>query len=168
MVLDVYTVKSGYDTGLDVKELTIEDFATGDKNNFTPDKLRLIASRLKSDNYKCFGIIEDQKLIYSTWISFGILTLPNGDRFKLNDDEGLLEDSYCDPIARGRGLHSKMNFFRIMKFKEAGTKYIIAIVLDGNTPAMKVQLKSGFKEINTFYSGKIFGRNFSTLKRHKI
>ena len=38
----------------------------------------------------------------------------------------------------------------------------------GNVPAMKVQMKSGFKEIGVFYVGRILGMKFCTLKKQKM
>ena len=144
------------------KELNITDFETGDKNIFNANKLKLIRERLESSNYKAYGIIENNELIYSTWISYGYLTLPNGMKFAMDEKESLLEDSYCSVKARGRGFHSQMNIFRIQKIKQDGKNRVIAIVLDGNTPAMKVQKKSGFKEAFSFKSGYILGKPFTT------
>ena len=48
---------------------------------------------------------------------------------------------------------------------ELGKDRVLAIVLDGNVPAMKVQLKSGFEELGVFYLGKIFGIKFCSLKK---
>jgi len=86
----------------------------------------------------------------------------------LADDEGLLEDSYCAPSARGRGIHGKMNIFRIKKLYEFGKKKVIVIILDGNTPAMKVQLKNGFEDLGTFYNGYFLGFKVNTLKKEKF
>lgn len=147
------------------EDLTLSDFKTGDAARLTPSKIRIINQRLNSPNYKCFGIIEHGELLYSTWVALNQITLPNGMVTPLNDDEALLEDSYCEPKARGRHFHSEMNYFRMNYLTSIGKKTIITIVLDGNTPAMKVQQKCGFRAITTFYSGKLFGRAFSTLKK---
>ena len=48
-----------------------------------------------------------------------------------------------------------------------GRNRVIAIVLDGNIPAMKVQIKSGFEELGVFYTIKIFGIKFCTLNKRK-
>lgn len=153
-----------------VKELRYEDFVLGNKSEFHTKKLDLIKERLSDPNYKAYGIIENGRLIYSTWISIERLGLPVRLKNPINllPQEGLLEDSYCDPIARGRGLHSKMNNFRIQKLKEFGKTKVLALVLNGNTPAFKVQLKSGFKELGSFYCGKILWMNFATLKKEKF
>ena len=157
----------GFD--LPVKELTYEDFLKGNKTNFNEKKLAIIRARLQDKNYKCYGIIENDVLIYSTWFSTERLGLSvNTKPIYLSPNEGLLEDSYCDPIARGRGLHSKMNFYRIKKLYELGKDRVIAIVLDGNIPAMKVQLKSGFEELGVFYNGYFLGFKVNTLKKEEF
>lgn len=157
----------GFD--LPVKELTYEDFLKGDKSVFSGKKLDLVKNRLQDPYYKAYGIIENNRLIYSTWISLKQLglTIKLKDPIVMASDEGLLEDSYCDPIARGRGLHGKMNNYRIKKLYELGKRRVIALVLDGNTPALKVQKKCGFEELGTFYCGYLFGQNYLTLKKSK-
>ncbi len=154
------------DFTLPVKELTFEDFLSGDKTVFHGDKLDLIKTRLEDKNYRCYGIVENGELVYSTWISIERLDLSVNTRpIFLLPNEGLLEDSYCAPSARGRGLHGKMNFFRIKKLHELGKDRVLVIVLDGNVPAMKVQLKSGFEELGTFYNGYFMGIKINTLKK---
>ena len=86
----------------------------------------------------------------------------------LMPNEGYLEDSYCDPAARGRGMHGKMNNYRIKKIYESGRNRVIAIVQDGNIPALKVQAKSGLEEIGTFWHGYVFGIKINTLKKEKF
>lgn len=157
----------GFD--LPVKELTYEDFLKGNKTTFNEKKLAIIKARLQDKNYKCYGIIENDVLIYSTWISLERLGLSvNTKPIYLFPHEGLLEDSYCDPIARGRGLHGLMNFFRLKKLYELGKTTVLAMVVDGNTPAMKVQLKSGFEDLGTFYNGYLFGFKINTLKKERF
>lgn len=157
------------DFNLDVKELTYEDFMKGDPTVFHGNKMVLYKQRFADNTYKAYGIIENDRLVYSTWISFHRMGMSvETHAVYLADNEGYLEDSYCDPIARGRGLHSRMNNYRIKKIFEAGRNRVIAIVQEGNTPAFKVQYKSGLEEIGTFYHGKIFGIKFNTLKKEKF
>lgn len=154
---------------LPVKELTYEDFLKGDKTVFHGKKLELIKNRLQDSNYKCYGIIENGRLIYSTWFSLERLGLSvNTKPIYLLPNEGLLEDSYCDPIARGRGLHSMMNYYRIKKLYELGRNRVLGMVLEGNTPAFKVQFKSGMEDLGTFYNGYLFGIKINTLKKEKF
>lgn len=153
---------------LNVKKLKLEDFYFADPNIFTPDKLDLYKKRFQDDSYQAYGIIENDRLVYSTWISLKRMGMPIEIKpIYLNENEGYLEDSYCDPIARGRGIHGKMNYYRIKKIYEAGKNQVIAIVQHGNKPAFKVQFKTGFEEIGTFYQGKIFGIKFNTLNKKK-
>lgn len=151
----------------EVKELDYNDFLLGDKTIFKGDKLDLIKERCNDDTYKAYGIIKDNHLIYSTWISLEKLGLPIKTNFKLNKDEGLLEDSYTHPSERGKGLHGKMNYYRLSKLYELGKTKCVAIVLNGNKPAFKVQFKSGFRELGFFYAGKVLGLSFTTLNKEK-
>ena len=152
-----------------VKELTYEDFLKGNKQVFSGTKLAFIKERLNDSNYKAYGIIENDYLIYSTWVSLRKLGLSvDTKEILLAEDEGLLEDSFCDPKARGRGIHGAMNWWRIRKLYELGKRRVLAIVLDGNTPAMKVQTKCGFKDYGTFYNGYLFGIKVNTLNKEKF
>ena len=156
------------DFDLDVLPLTIDMVFCGDKSVFCGAKLELYKKRLQDPAYHGYGIMENGKLIYSTWFSTENLGLPIiTKKIPLMSNEGLLEDSYCAPSARGRGLHGKMNYFRIKKLHELGKDRVIAIVLDGNIPAMKVQMKSGFEELGVFYLGRILGIKFCTLNKAK-
>ncbi len=156
----------GFD--INVQPLSLEMVLHGDQSVFRGEKLELYKKRLKDPAYHGYGIMENGKLIYSTWFSTENLGLPIiTKKIPLMSNEGLLEDSYCAPSARGRGLHGKMNFFRIKKLHEISKDRVIAIVLDGNVPAMKVQMKSGFEELGIFYLGRIFGVKFCTLKKGK-
>lgn len=154
---------------LPVKELSFDDFTKGDQSVFTRKKLEVYKKRCADPTYKAYGILDNGKLVYSTWVSLKNLGQSVETRhYDLTIDEGLLEDSYCAPEARGKGYHSKMNYYRIKKIYETGRHRVVAIVLDGNTPAMKVQIKSGFKELGTFYSGYILGIKFNTLRKEKF
>lgn len=155
---------NGFD--LTVHPLTLNMILAGDKNVFRGEKLELYKQRLQDPAYHGYGIMENGKLIYSTWFSTENLGLPLiTKRIPLLPNEGLLEDSYCAPEARGRGMHGKMNFYRLQKLHELGKDRVLGMVLDGNVPAMKVQLKSGMEDLGVFYLGKIFGIKFCTLKK---
>lgn len=170
LIIDINRVNKQLENfELPVKELTFEDFLKGNKDVFQGRKLAFIKERLKDPNYKAYGIIEDDYLIYSTWISLKKLGLSvDTKEILLAQDEGLLEDSFCDYKARGRGIHGKMNWWRIRKLYELGKRKVIAIVLDGNTPAFNVQMKCGFKEYGTFYNGYVFGFKVNTINKEKL
>ena len=170
LVIDIDKVNKqleGFD--LPIRELKYEDFLKGNKQVFAGAKLAFIKERLKDPDYKVYGIIENDYLIYSTWVSLRKLGLSvDTKEILLSEDEGLLEDSFCDPIARGRGIHGKMNWWRIRKLYELGKRRVIAIVLDGNAPAFKVQTKCGFKDLGTFYNGYFLGFKVNTLDKAKF
>lgn len=160
----VNTILKDFD--LPIKELEYNDFLKGDPIVFKGAKMEHYKKRFLDDTYKAYGIFENGRLIYSTWISYHRvgMTIETKPVYLL-PNEGYLEDSYCDPIARGRGLHGKMNNYRIKKIYEAGRDRVIAIVQEGNTPALKVQLKCGFEDLGTFTHGTILGIKFNTLKK---
>ena len=72
----------------------------------------------------------------------------------LQENEALLEDSFCDSKYRGKGYHSKMNLFRLNVMLNNNIDYVLVLVLKENTPALKVQVKSGFKikEVIKYYN----------------
>jgi hypothetical protein len=146
----------------DVRLLTIEDFnLCVHVNQVMKDRYQL---RLKSGYYDVYGIFKDNMLVYYSWISFKNIGLPFGfnEKTPLLKNEALLEDSFCDPKYRGRGFHAKVNILRLKRMLEKGKSKAIAIVLKGNAPAVKVQLKSGFK-----LKGKIFLIKVFSMKRIK-
>lgn len=141
----------------DVIELQINDFEKSQQ--FTNEKLNLYQKRFDSKDYSCYGIKCGNELIYSTWISWKKLSYPTffNQTQILQTSEALLEDSYCNPNYRGKGYHSKMNLYRINQIMKSGKSKVLALVLKENTPALKVQVKSGFKiykEINLLRIGR--------------
>ena len=83
----------------------------------------------------------------------------------LQENEALLEDSFCDSKYRGRGYHSKMNLFRLNVILGKDIKTAIVLILKENTPALKVQVKSGFKIKEVIKYSNIL--NKSRIKRIK-
>ena len=144
-----------------------EDFLKADKAILTRAKLQSVEKRLNDGNHIAYGIFENSKLVYSTWIAFNEMSLPISKSYPLKEYQGYLEDSYCSIEARGKGYHSIMNMFRIKEIFSRNKTEIIVIVLDGNVPAMKTQLKSGFKNLGYFYCGKVLGFEVSTLKKEQ-
>lgn len=154
-------------TSYQIISLQFEHFLTGDQNTFNKEKLNLIKIRLLDENYRAYGILVNDKLVYSTFISLKKLGLPISSDIDLNQDEGLLEDSYCHPNYRGKGLHKLMNNYRLNELLNLGKKKCIAIVMEGNLPALKVQQSYGFRPLGYFYVGKILGYSFNTLNKKK-
>ena len=170
-LIKTYLIKAHY-LRLNIDPARLKDLMSGfdlEVNVFKGAKMELYKQRFQDPTYKAYGIIENGRLVYSTWISYhrmgmSIETKP----VYLAPNEGYLEDSYCDPIARGRGLHGRMNNYRIQKIWESGRNRVIVIVQHGNTPAIKVQFKSGLEEIGSFYHGHILGKKVNTLKKEKF
>lgn len=148
----------------DVKELSWKDLQ--DYSDFNQDKLELYRKRYESEEYSCYGIIEDNRIVYSTWISWKSMNYPTSFNITdtLKDDEALLEDSYCHPDYRGKGFHSKMNIYRLYKISERGIDNVLGLVLVENTPALKVQYKSGFKIYKNITLRKKFGKTYFKIK----
>ncbi|MAB95073.1 MAG: hypothetical protein CMC98_03095 [Flavobacteriales bacterium] len=152
-----------------VQELNYEDFLLGDPNEFTPRKLKIIKERLYDNSYRCYGFIDNNTLAYSTWISLKKIGIPIvKESINLLDNEGFLEDSYCHPLYRGKGLHSKFNLYRMMKIHKLGKKNCLVFVFKGNVAALKVQQKYGFIDLGYFRVGKILGFTFNTLNKKKM
>ena len=132
-----------YDTSL-VKSLTLTDFDYCDF--LSGEKKLLFKKRLESLDYKAFGVFQDMKLVYYSWVSFNSISLPFNFKktIPLDETEALLEDSFCDPNYRGLGYHGMVNIVRLKTVLETGRKNAVVTVLAGNKPAIRVQKKSGF------------------------
>ena len=162
-------IKQFKDTCLpQVKLLCYEDFLLGDKDNFTNSKLNIIKQRLEDDSYLPYGILENNELIYSCWISLNKFeTLGGVINNNLEHDEGLLLDAYCSPKARGRGLHNSMNAYRIWQLYRKSKSKAIVVVLTENKPAYKSQIKVGFKTAFTYTVIIIWGKIFTNFSKKK-
>ena len=150
------------DPNLDIKKLELNDIYTGDQEVFNPKKIDLVKKRLSSDNSHGYGILDQGRLIYSTWISTDkiVFKSPVYKIIQISPNQAILEDSYCHPDFRGQGLHSKMNLFRLKKIKEMGFTEAIAIVVKENKPALKTQIKSGFVIKKKLWLVNFFGRAY--------
>ena len=147
----------------DVKTLNLEDFEFCDL--ITNQKKELYKNRFSSGNYVAIGIFKNQKLVYYSWISWNYIGYPFGfKKTKMELSDALLEDSFCDPRYRGLGFHGKVNIVRLKMILEKGKKNVLAIVLIGNKPAIKVQLKSGFIQTKTIVLRKIFSNSNTIIK----
>tara|TARA_B110000091_G_C13733811_1_gene440224 strand:- start:203 stop:826 length:624 start_codon:yes stop_codon:yes gene_type:complete len=127
-----------------------------DSNLFDKNKKQLFKQRFESKDYSCFGIKSENEICYFTWISWKFMNYPSIFNIQetLQENEALLEDSFCDSKYRGRGYHSKMNLFRLNVILGKDIKTAIVLILKENTPALKVQVKSGFKikEVIKYYN----------------
>lgn len=148
-----------------VTKLSYDNFLIGDKSEFNDQKLSIYTERFKDDFYSAYGIIVEGKLAYSSWISLNKLGLPaDCNDILLQPDEGYLEDDYCDPEFRGKGIHTQMLWFRLNELLSVGKKYAVITIADGNMPALKAAYKCGFKSLGTFYCGKLLGYKLISSK----
>lgn len=155
------------DFDLNFKELTYDDFLLGYKSVFCGKKMDLIKQRFNDPTYKAYGIVENGILVYSGWISLEKFGMPVKSNFKLKSTEGYSEDDFCHPSFRGRGMYGKMILFKLAKLYEFGKTECLAIVFEGNTSALKAQIKSGARDLGYFYIVKIFGIPFVALDKKK-
>ena len=149
----------------DVQEFFYMDIK--DSNLFDKNKKQLFKQRFESKDYSCFGIKSENEICYLTWISWKFMNYPSIFNIQetLQENEALLEDSFCDSKYRGRGYHSKMNLFRLNVMLNNNIDCVLALVLKENTPALKVQVKSGFKIKEVIKYSNIL--NKSRIKRIK-
>lgn len=145
-------------TGYVIRKLTFEDFLKGDTTNFTDRKLADIKKRLIDKTYIPYGIVINNKLAYSAWISLDKLPLPYNFELKLNENEGALLDDYCMPEFRRKGLHSYVLNFRLNQLYKHGKSQSIVVILTSNNPALKAETKAGFKIKKKFIILKILNK----------
>lgn len=152
-----------------VKNLTYDDFLLGDETVFTVQKLGVIKDRLKDNSYQAYGVVENNVLLYSCWIYTGNVMFPSPSvSCSLKNDECLLMDAYCNPLARGKGLHKKMNAYRCLVAVKLGRPNCIGIVVRGNTPACKVQEKSGLHVLFDYYVLDFFGKQITNFYKKRL
>lgn len=152
-----------------VKKLSYSDFLLGEKSIFNEKKLNLIKCRFSQENdYVAYGIVENNMLLYSCWIGLKYFETSSAIvSDKLKEDEFLLLDAYCNPLARGRGIHTSMNAYRCMKAMELGRFVCVAVVLKENIPAKKVQKKCGLDIAFKYYVLKVFGKSYTNFFKKK-
>ena len=103
---------------LQVRQLSYSDFLCGNRDFYTETKLDLYKKRIDDPNYVPYGIVENNRLVYSCWMSINRIGLPIEVKpIYLSSNEGYLEDDYCDTLVRGRGIHSKMMLYQIKQQK---------------------------------------------------
>lgn len=156
--------KYSYD---DVQELNLNDFKNADPEIFNKKKLELIQSRFESGKFLCYGIVIDSTLVYSFWITSYKGNFPT--KYKksilLDKNEGFLEDAYCQPAYRKSGLHSKMTLYNLLQLHKLGKVKNIVLVLSENRPALKAQIKSGFKKEKKIIFISIFKKSYCIEKQ---
>lgn len=161
---DIQNRLANYDYS-DVQSLTLKDFDCCDY--LDDNKKTLYKERFESGDYDVYGIFKDEILVYYSWISYKYIGLPFGfnEKIPLLESEALLEDSFCDPRYRGKGYHGKVNILRLKTILDKGKNKVVVTVLKGNTPAIKVQLKSGFTISKNIILSKMFSK--MNIKHYK-
>lgn len=168
-IVNKETLINVFNNSVNVRHLSYNDFLLGDKDYFTNKKLQLIKDRLQNDNYIPYGIINNKKLIYSYWLlTKGSTIISPHINYHLRNDEFLLLDAYCTPSARGNGLHATVSAYLCLEANQMGKTKGIVIVVKGNIPAQKVQLKCGLNMIFDYYVLTIFGKTFTNFYRQKL
>lgn len=127
------------------KELSYDDFLLGNVREFNDTKLKIISNRFgRVDVYRPFGVVYDDKLIYSCWIyDKNELILSYNTRLPM-EYQALLMDDFCDPQYRGNGIHTMMNFYRLKVLYSSGKSKVAVLVHSYNKPALKSQINAGF------------------------
>ena len=128
----------------------------------------LFKTRFQSGTYSCFGIKDNAKVVYYTWISWKHMSYPvmfnlSGN---LRENEALIENSFCDPSHRGKGYHSKMILFSLCEMAKQKKKKALVLILKENRPALKAQKKSDFSIVKKIVLTKV--GNWKRIKEKVI
>ncbi|MEC9303054.1 MAG: hypothetical protein VYD59_01270 [Bacteroidota bacterium] len=150
-----------------VKKITLKDFDTF--SGLTQSRKELYKKRLDEGSYLVFGIFNNNKLVYYSWVSLKNIGLPFGfqNKIKLDGNQALLEDSFCDADFRGQGYHSKVNIVRQRAILDSGRTEAKVLVVKDNIPAIKTQLKSDFILTSKIVLKKIFKKEYIRTQKIK-
>lgn len=151
MTLDLSNEKIYSNTNdiCDIKKLSLEEFEIGDSRYFTEEKLCVYRKWMKDGTHIPYGIVKNNKLIISGWLSLEKIYIGGVER-DLQSNEGLILDVYCHPDYRGMGYQGKMNRYMFDMLKEFGKQKAVVLTLRLNVPAYKSMYKSGFR-LNKVY-----------------
>lgn len=133
-----YSVKTPYK----VIELKLDDFFKGDLEFCTLKKMNKYKKWFQDPNRKSYGVIINDELAYSSWISFKDIEITNKTKLNKFDNYALLQDAYTNRKYRGIGLHNYVNLYRLKMIFEYGKTKAIGIVRTKNIPALKTQNNS--------------------------
>lgn len=149
------------------QKLTLDDFNLAYKPIFNEKKMQVIKERFNyQDLYTAYGIIYDNKLIYSSWIYKKELILSYNTRVPMKQDALLLDD-FCHPLYRGKGIHTMMIFYRLKALHSAGEKNIAVLVRTYNIKALKAQIKAGFSISKKIIIIKCFNKIYTSSQTIK-
>lgn len=149
-----------------VKQLSFEDFLLGDRNIFTTEKLDVIKKRYKKGGYTAYGLILNNKLVYSCWVADHEIEIQSKSPFReLALEESLLLDTYCSPNYRGRGIQKAFVAYCLLQISKNEKKHrVIVTTIVENKPSTLSYINSGFRIIfryKTFSIGHFSWNNFN-------
>lgn len=152
--------------GWGMQHLTLQDFERyGDIDWFTGKKLEHIKTLLKFPTENtCFGIIQNEQLICSGWLSLYYLDW-GGGRLLLPNKVGYLWDTYTNPALRGNGFHGKLIKYRLYQLSVKEYEKAYSTVAVYNKASYKGFRRNGFTKKQLFFTYKFWnGKRKTTLK----
>lgn len=145
--LDEHLMISDFDYSK-IKRLEYNDFMKGDKSYITSSKLKIYSEWFKDPTMEAYGIIENDKLIISSWISYKKMFFQK-NFYDLPLDSALLLDSWCHIDYRRKGYHQIMTNYRVRKIQEKGKVRAVTLVRKDNIPSIKTLSFFKFATVNT-------------------
>lgn len=128
-----------------------------------PQRDSRIARRLAEGLEIGLGVELGGRLVYDTWIRPGAYLEPNtGLRLDPGPRGGVLLDSWTDPAARGRGLHSAMLERRLHEAGALGLERLEGLVFASNRPALRAQRDGGAEALKWYIRRRLFGLAWTT------
>ena len=171
MDLDDYTPYD-YSNAITAQRLTYEDFENSiNGHNYldiSESKRKLIYERFKKGGYIAFGVLNNNELVYASWLSLDELEIPGNGIIKIKENECFFLDDYCATHMRRHGIHKVASAERIQTAKNRGKKKASIVVLKENRPALKTQIDFGFKKCFSFYYIEFFKWNKSNFLKQYI
>ena len=154
------------DEAITIRELTLADYDNQRWRDTYIDekKLDLYKHRLSDPLAHAYGAFVEGKLACSCWIYEGRLIISEEIQMPLAVNDVLFFDDYCDSNYRRRGLHNKLNKYRVLESKRLGAKKCYVIVYSYNKPALRSQQNIGMHIERSFYVFKWGKINYCTLK----
>lgn len=148
-----------------IRKLQYNDYMFSKGLQFDDFKLAIFKKRFEDKFYEAFGVYDNDKLIYSTWISTKDVEISvNTLGLELEEDEALLLDIITHPEYRRQGLHNFMNIFCLERIMELNKTKAVVLVLKENIPARKSQERSGFIKSKIITHCSLWGNEYIKIK----
>lgn len=121
---------------------------------------------------KLFGMIEENKVIHSSWLKFNEMNITEvRHRIKLEKGEACIYDSYTDEDFRGKGLYPSMLSCLRKFLKEKGFTKAYIYVESDNEASVKGIEKAGFVKETAIKYIMLFGiktKKIKDLKKEEL